>query len=87
MVYGQVCINIKVYHDLLLVSFTANTTAINTATYTGEQMSSPSSKLWKGFSTKLRSLFCVSCWLICDVGMKQQALKYKQDFSFWSSKK
>ena len=47
--HGQVYMYRKGYHDPLLVSFSETTHAITTATHTGEQIYSPSSKIRKDF--------------------------------------
>ena len=75
----------KGFQDSLLDSFIRTPSVITTSTYTGEK-TFLSSNLRTGFATKLQSLFCLSFQQICDVRMKQQALKSKQDCSFWSSK-
>ena len=41
----------------------------------------------KVLATKLCSLFGFTYYKICDVGIKQQAVKVKQDCLFWSSAK
>ena len=69
--HGQVCLYIKGYKDKLLVSFTATTPYITTATHRGEKISSISSKLRKVFATKLQSSFCVSYRRVLDVVMQK----------------
>ena len=69
------------------VSLTDTPADITTATNAEEQISHLSSSKRKRFATKLRTSFGVSYRKISDVGMKQRALKPKQDCLFWSSAK
>ena len=75
------------YQYEALFSFNETPRTINTATKIGEQISFPSSRENKGFSTKLRSSFGVIYQKIGDVGMKMRELKANEDCSFWSSAK
>ena len=77
----------KNYQDAVLVSCTVRPYNITTAIYTEEKIYSPYSDKRKGFATKLSSSFGVTYRKIRDVGMKQRALKAKQNISFWSSAK
>ena len=53
--HGQLCLDIKRYQDVILVSFTATTPTTTTETHTVEQIFPPFSKLQNYFATKLRS--------------------------------
>ena len=50
----QVCLSKNVYQDSLIVSFNATSPTTIKYIHTGEQISSPCSKLLKGFATNLR---------------------------------
>ena len=70
----------KVYHDIVLVSFTATLPVINTNTCAREQISSPLSSKRNVFATKSRSFFGITYPTFRDFGMKWQALKDKKYF-------
>ena len=84
--HGQVFLEERCYQEAFIVSLNENPPVITTDNHIWTQISFLLSNVIKGFATKLRLLFGVSYQIICDVLMKQQALKDKQYF-FCSSAK
>ena len=77
--HGQVSFDQNNNQDAVLLSFTETLPNITTDTHTREQISSPLSSKRKYFATKLCSSFGVNYQKICDVVMKRQSLKSKDD--------
>ena len=80
--HGQVSFGKKGYQDSVLASFTTTPHAITTANNAREQIYPSSSISRKGFTATLHSSFGVTYQKMRDVGMRRQALKAKNKFSF-----